>query len=142
MELVVVGSTRRVTLRKGGAGSPPIGLTVADRHDGGAGVVVIGLQPGGLALRQMRLGDTILSVNGSLVESHADAIELVDQAPDGACTFVLGPPYADLHAVLNSVAATTTWSEPAFADAPGGCEPVWTRHNQPLHERQHGTNGF
>ena len=79
LSLVLEAGTREVTLDKRDG---DVGLTVGDALDGGSGVVVIGVQPGGLAiLNGVSLGTVVLSVNGVLVEDHAHAMELVDASP-------------------------------------------------------------
>lgn len=128
VELVVVASTREVTLSKGSA---PVGLTVADRTDGGAGVVVIGLQPGSVAIGQLELGEMLLSVNGELVATHRDAIELVDAAPC-MLQLVLGERSEDFHRILDSVNQSSSLEAIDVAIAPG-CEP--TARHEPLHTR-------
>ena len=126
VHLVVHANTREVLIsrRHSGAASG-VGLTVADRVDGGAGVVVIGLAPGGLAIRNLQLGDTILSVDGVLVSSHSDAISRID-ASEVDFALVLGVPAQDLSQILSSVHQST--AAPARANSYPPCEPVFTRH--------------
>lgn len=130
VEFAVVACTRQLVLPKGAVGTL-VGVTVADRLDGGAGVVVIGLQPGGTAIRHLQLGDTLLACDGVLVSTHREAIERIDDAR-GRLTLVVGERCADLSQVLRSVDQSTSVGE-AAVEAPG-CEPVFTRH-APLHER-------
>ena len=125
------GSTRGVTLCKTGA---RVGLTLADRMDGGAGVVVVGLAPGGLAIRQLKLGDTILSVGGELATTHSQAIARVDASRSGALSLAVGPPVGVRH--LNSVLGEMSSSSDEKMDAASpSCAPVFTRH-EPLQERK------
>ena len=107
LSVVVDARTREVTLDKRSS-NRDVGLTVSDRIDGGSGVVVTGLQPGGLAIQRLALGDTILSIEGCLVEGHADAITRVDQA-DATFRLVIGERCdgADLQAVLTSLHASS-----------------------------------
>lgn len=125
VRLVVHANTREVQIsRRHSGGANGVGLTVADRVDGGAGVVVIGLAPGGLSIRHLRLGDTILAVDGVLVSSHSDAIARID-ASDDAFALVLGEPADNLSQILSSVHQSS--AAPArHDDRP--CEPVFTRH--------------
>ena len=145
VELVVIACTRELELRK--TRGTKIGITLTDRLDGGAGVVVVGLQPGGAAIRMLELGDTLLSVEGSLVRSHAEAIEMIDSAPERV-RMVVGARVADLCAVLDAVSHTSSVETPrhgytspgSYACGPPACDqPVFTRH-QPLHEVQ--SNAF
>ena len=125
MRLVVHANTREVQLsRRHSGGANGVGLSVADRVDGGAGVVVIGLAPGGLSIRHLRLGDTILAVDGVLVSSHVDAIARID-ASDDAFALVLGEPAENLSMILSSVHQSS--AAPVHRDD-RPCEPVFTRH--------------
>ena len=57
-----------------------VGITVVDSPDG-VGVIVSALQASGLAeLAGLLVGDVLLSVNGAPVNSHQEAIALVDRA--------------------------------------------------------------
>jgi S1-C subfamily serine protease len=93
VQLVVRASTRRVTLRKR-AGSTPVGITVADRVDGGAcGIVVVGLEAGGLAIRQLVLGDVILSIDGErLALPHAHTHTHTHKPSVCFCDCLVPPP--------------------------------------------------
>ena len=124
VRLVVVAATRALVIDKRISGNLPVGITVADRVDGGAGVVVIGLQPGGIGIRQLRLGDTILSVDDVLVTNHASAIAAIDRA-DGHFRLVLGENAPDFHEVLSSVHQST-------AAPPGHDEGLLPRDKQDL----------
>ena len=125
-----------INKRCSGAPNSSVGLTVADRVDGGGGVVVIGLTAGGLAMRQLQLGDTILSVDGQLALSHADCIAAVDSSSQ-SLRMVLGARTDCLSDVLSSVHQSTAApnrTSPSSVVSPDerGCEPVLNRH-EPLH---------
>ena len=148
VELVVVAHTREISISKRVSSTCGVGITVADRTDGGAGVIVVGLAPGGAAIRQLQLGDTILSVDGELVSSHIEAISRVDRASD-AFKLVVGERAEDFSMVLKMVTDSTS-SQPfysALAPPPSAVslsgtprttprdttrEPTFTRH-EPLH---------
>jgi len=139
VRLVVHATTRELTVSKRCSGEPnsSVGLTVADRVDGGAGVVVIGLAPGGLAIRTLQLGDTVLSVDGQLALNHADCIAMVDAA-DRHFRLVLGARTDNLSEILSSVHQSTSTapsrSSPSsvVSHDERPCEPIFNRH-EPLH---------
>ena len=149
VRLVVNATTREVTINKRCSGAPnsSVGLTVADRVDGGAGVVIIGLAAGGLAMRQLQLGDTILSVDGQLALTHADCIAAVDNSAQ-FFRMVLGARTDNLSDVLSSLHQSTaapdrTSPSSVVSHEERGCEPVFNRH-EPLHiiNGGHGDSRF
>lgn len=106
-EIVWHADNRTVEIVKGHMGKK-LGLTVTNNPEG-SGVVVVGLELGGLARDMMSVGEVILAVDGEFAEDHARTIELVD-GNDDVLTFLLGPPVADLDHVLQN-ASRYGWSK-------------------------------
>jgi len=98
LELVTFGDTRVVELAKGGNGKK-LGLTVTNNPESAGGVVVAGLVRGGLASNFLQLGDVIIAVDEQIVNTHQEAIALVDNNPD-LLTLLVGPKVHDLERML------------------------------------------
>ena len=138
VEFIVPAVTAEVTLQK--TVGTLMGITVANRSDGACGVVVVGLEPTGAAIRHFQLGDVILSINGRLITSHKHAIERMD-ASNGLCRMTVGEPVKDFLEVSRSVSRSeaSKTSDPRrspddtaqwFGLGPSDCAgPVFNRHN-------------
>ena len=116
--MVLAADTREVVLNK--ASGRKVGVTVANNIAGGAGVVVVGLEARDmLAATQLEIGEILLSVDGTLVSDHADAIARMDDKP-GALRLVVGPRVRDLHAVLSAAAhGKSDFCKPTFGSMQG-----------------------
>jgi len=135
VRLVVDASTREIEINREPLRNVHMcmGIAVADRVDGGSGVVVIRVQPGGLAARVgVQLGDTILAVDGALVASHKDAIERIDAAPT-IFRLTMGPSAsADLPRLLDALQSTSAEMSPPrrspSSKSPSAAQLRYTRH--------------
>jgi hypothetical protein len=138
LRLVFLANTRPVTIDKHGGALHKLGVRLAND---GERVAVVGLEPRSIAAEQLRLGETILSVDGTLVHHHADACALLD-ANDGRLQILLGPPVDDLQAVLSAISCGATALPRSVRGKKG--YPLFERHEanftnlQPLCEANHG----
>lgn len=115
VSMVLAADTREVRLDK--STGRKVGVTIANNLPGGSGVVVIGIDSGStLAITQLQIGETILSVDGQLVKDHASAIALID-ANKATVRLVVGPHVRDLSAVLSAVTGSATSSSRGAEDA-------------------------
>ena len=68
-----------------------IGLTMSDNESGPGAVVsycIIGQQAQRLGLQ---VGDVVLAINEKIIKQHSDAIELIENGPDGELVFTFVP---------------------------------------------------
>jgi serine protease Do len=68
---------------------PKLGLTLSPNRDGGGGVTVTSVDPGGSAGDRIRTGDVILDVNGKAVSSPSDVSKALSDAQSGGKRSVL-----------------------------------------------------
>lgn len=97
--MVLAADTREALIDK--STGRKVGVTVHNNVPGAMGVVVTALEARNtLAITKLQVGDTILSVDGELVNDHASAIRRID-ASRGTLRLVVGPA-SDVSAVLSS----------------------------------------
>lgn len=124
ISVVVEGGSRFINLDKH-VGF--VGITVADQPGSRRGVVVVAMQPGSLAIHAgLQLGDVVLSVNGERVDTHNEAIRLVDSARQEV-SLVLAARRAELTDVLTAM--STSGSAPPASGSPArqGSRPASAR---------------
>jgi len=104
-EMVLLGTTRCLVLNKM---LGDVGVTFANNIRQEPGVVVVGLEPGKLAVQSgVQLGDVVLSINGQLVDSHGEAVQYLDAAT-AQVYLVLSSEKADISGVLSDMTTSCT----------------------------------